>query len=309
MKPLFSLISVASLFLFSCSKDKLTSQGEVSEEYSTGFNIPSNGPVGRLQLLTREVSFTSNSPSLKQVREFLYDTDNRCTQIKIGTIDSSGNVPPVFNISRVFTFIYEGNNPLPEKVQSARTVFPNLVTEFFYEYDEDGNKINDSVRVLNQAGQPADRNVRYKYIGKDSIISTPEFVNFPIFNNPFDTLVIDKSNLIRLIRRTLLITGSRLNTYDFEYDNNVNPYNALNIYNSFYLANPAIGIANNVFVQGQYAGISQNNIIAYTQDIITEFVIDYTYDKFKYPVKSEFYLSGSTFKTTTYFSYKGKHDH
>jgi hypothetical protein len=217
-------------------------------------------------------------------------------------------VQPVFNISRTITLFYNGDNQLPEKVQSVRTVFPNLITEFFYKYDENGNKITDSVRVLNQMGQPADRVVRYSYSGKDSIISTPEFVNFSIFNNPFDTLIIDKSNIAKLSRRTPTPIGDRFNVYDFEYDNNINPYNALNIYNSLYITNPALGIGYNISVHNQYIGVNQNNIVAYVQDNAVRFVFDYIYDEFKYPIKAEFYLEGTSFVTTTYFFYKGKHD-
>jgi len=300
-------IFLSVLLLSGCQKNFL------SEQESTLFTDDENsqvvsfvpGTIGRLQLLTREVSFNSLNPTLKQVREYLFDEENRCTKVLIGTIDSSGNVIPVFKVSRTLTFVYEGMAALPAKVQSVRTVFPNNITEFFYEYDSKGNKIKDSVRVTNQFGQPADRVVHYQYIKKDSVYTVPEFVNFPLTNNSFDTLYYFNHNIQKFRKHTITSTGFNVNEYSFEYDNNINPYSALNVFNSLNLTNPALGIGFNIQVQTNYIGLNRNNITSYmVAGAPFRFEINYLYDTYKYPVWSEAYPEGSPNKFITYYTYK-----
>lgn len=305
MKHFFT-IALSVLLLSGCQKNFLSEQeNSLLTEHENSQVVPFvPGTIGRLQLLTREVSFNSLNPSLKQVREYLFDEQNRCTKVLIGTIDSSGNVVPVFNVSRTLTFVYEGMATLPVKVQSVRTVFPNTITEFFYTYDSKGNKIKDSVRVLFQ-GLPSDRVVHYQYIKKDSVYAVPEFVNFPLTNNSFDTLYYSNHNIQKFRKYTITATGFNVNEYLFEYDNNINPYSALNVFNSLNLTNPALGIGFNIQVQTNYSGLNRNNVTAFTvAGAPFRFVINYLYDNYKYPVWSEAYPEGSPNKFITYYTYK-----
>jgi len=279
----------------------------VMEKSQESFSQANIAPevIGKQQLLTREVSFTSNNPDLKRVREFSYDDQDRCTQVIVGTIDSS-KPAPVLTVSRVLTFFYDGASLLPYKAATVRTVFPNLVTDYFYKYDEKGIKVQDSVRVLNQANEPADRVVNYQY-GKDLIVATPELTGFPIFFNPFDSLFTDNANIIKKVSTTPTPNGDQVLTFTFEYDKKINPYAAINIYNSLYFTNPALGIGYNVPTESHYIGFNRNNITAFSLEGFKTVVV-YEYDKFKYPVKSEtFAEEDPSFKTTTYFTYKDKH--
>ena len=262
--------------------------------------------VGKLQLLTREVSFNSTNPNLKRIREFNYDEQNRCTKIVIGSIDSSRPIP-VFNVSRTLTLSYDGASSLPYKVAEVRTVFPNLVTNYYYKYDGTGTKIQDSVMVRNQAGEPASKVVNYEY-EKGLIVTTPVLTGFPIFFNSTDSLFTDNENIVKKVSKTPTPTGDRFLTFTFEYDNKINPYAALNIYNSMYFTNSSLGIGYNVPTETHYMGLNRNNITAFSLDGFKT-VVKYQYDKFKYPVKSESFaeVDPSSFRTTTYFAYKDKH--
>lgn len=300
-------ILLSVLLLSACQKNLLSDEESMLLTNDANSQVVPfvPGTIGKLQLLTREVSFNSLNPALKQVREYSFDEENRCTKVLIGTIDSSGNVVPVFNVSRTLTFVYEGMASLPSKVQSVRTVFPNTITEFFYEYDIKGNKIKDSVRVTNQFGQPADRVVHYQYIKKDSVYTTPAFVNFPLTNNSFDTLYYNDHNIQKLRKYSIRSTGVSVNDYSFEYDNNINPYSALNVFNSLNFTNPALGIAFNIQTETNYIGLNRNNVTAYTvAGAPFRFVINYLYDNYKYPVWSEASPEGAPNKFITYYTYQ-----
>lgn len=302
MKMKFPIVILFAITGLHCGKSKLTENPLPGEPLSK-VNAPEI--TGKVQLLTREVSFTSGNPNLKRIREFSYDEQNRCTKVLLGSIDSSKQVP-VFNVTRTITLFYNEGSSLPYKLASVRSVFPHLVTDFYCKYDEKGVKILDSVRVLNQSNVPGDRIVRYEY-QKGLILTSPEFTNFPIFFNSFDSLFTDNANIVRKVTRMPTPTGDQIFTLDCEYDNNINPYAAINIYNSLYFANPGTGIGYNVSSETHYLGFNRNNMSAFTAQGLFRTVVNYEYDKFKYPVKSvAFQESSPSFKTTTYFTYKDK---
>ena len=197
------------------------------------------------KILKREAAFLSNKPAMKYVRMFSYDANNRCQQIQLGTIDSSLNNPQ-FTLIQTISFKYDGASILPASLSSVKTVFPNLVTTFYYKYNSGGLKIMDSVRVKNQAGEPADRTVRYVYEGFRAY-TTPVFTGFSTDNNPFDTLDLLKAgNIERVISKSTSAGLERIVIYNFAYDQSINPYNKLNIANSLYFENAGIGLGYNV---------------------------------------------------------------
>lgn len=306
MKKKFTFLIFLAIAGFHCSKNNLTETDRSEEPPSKAYS--SNEVIGKLQLLTREVSFVTNNPNLKRIREFSYDEENRCTKIVLGTIDSSGNVLPEFIVSRTLTLYYNDGSSLPYKVASVRSVFPNLVIDFYYKYDDKGAKIQDSVRVRNQFGQPADRVIRYEY-EKGLITATPELTNFSILNNTFDSLYINNANIVKKVSRMPTTNGDLIRTFAFEYDDKINPYSAINIYNSLYFTNPSINIGFNVPTETHYVGFNRNNISTFiTQGVFKTFCF-YEYDKFKYPLKSEsFPESNPLIRTITYFTYKDRNE-
>ena len=151
--------ALALIFLLSCTKENNKSTPEPAIDPIPQFSVSAAKFIYSSKLLRREVSYIKTNPLLKYVRLFTYDGANRCTEIKLGTIDSSKS-NPIFNLTQTLTFSYGGSNSLlPSSLASVRTVFPNLVTNFYYKYNSQGRKITDSVRVKNQAGDPADRTV------------------------------------------------------------------------------------------------------------------------------------------------------
>jgi len=243
------------------------------------------------KFLKKEISYTKNNPLLKNVRLFYYDNAMRCTEIKIGTIDSASS-NPVFNLTQTLTLKYDGpTSLLPTSFYSVKTIFPNLITTFYYQYNSQRRKIKDSVRVKNQAGDPADRVIHYVY-DIDRVYATPVLTGFPMENNSLDTLsLLGGGNLEKLVSRIIRSTGDQIVTYTFTYDQFVSPYNKLNIANSLYFESAALGIGYNVPLETHYMGVTINNMTSWTTGNYTV-VFKYLYDQDRYPVRKEMFLPG-----------------
>jgi hypothetical protein len=264
-----SILSYILIFLFaSCDKKESTNTSPpqappTTNNTFTQFAVTEEKFEQSAKLLKREVSYVAPRPSMKYVRIFSYDANNRCQKILIGTIDSSLNNPQ-FILTQTISFNYDGARLVPASLSSVRTVFPNLVTTFYYKYNSVGLKVMDSARVKNVAGEPADRIVRYVYEGF-RVYTTPEFKGFPIDHNPFDTLELLKAgNMERLVSKTISSGIERIGTYKFTYDQFINPYNKLNIANSLYFENAAIGLGYNVPKETHYLGVTINNLTSWS---------------------------------------------
>ena len=220
---------------------------------------------------------------------FAYDNAKRCTEIKIGTIDSS-IANPVFNLTQTLTFTYNGSTLVPSSFSSVKTVFPNLVTTFYYKYNSQGRKISDSVRVKNQTGDPADRVIHYVYDDNDKVYATPVFTGFSMENNSLDTLsLLTRGNIEKRVSRIIRATGDQILTYTFTYDQSVSPYNKLNIANSLYFESAALGIGYNVPLETHYMGVTTNNMTSWTTGNYTV-TFKYLYTQDQYPVRKEMFL-------------------
>ena len=283
--------ALALIFLLSCTKENNKSTPEPAIDPIPQFSVSAAKFIYSSKLLRREVSYIKTNPLLKYVRLFTYDGANRCTEIKLGTIDSSVS-NPAFNLTQTLTFSYGGSNSLlPSSLASVRTVFPNLVTNFYYKYNSQGRKITDSVRVKNQAGDPADRTVHYVY-DNDRVYTTPLLTGFSMENNSLDTLsLLTGGNIEKLVSRTIRSTGDQVVTYSFAYDKSISPYNKLNIANSLYFENAALGLGYNIPLEMHYQGVTTNNMTSYTTGSYTV-IFKYLYDQDKYPVRKEMILPG-----------------
>ncbi len=271
------------LISFSCTKGDLPK--EPAAELYRQFALSETEFEQSFKFLKREVSYFATNPFLKHIRIFSYDAANRCTEIKMGTIDSS-ITNPAFKLTQTITFNYEGSAVLPSSLSNVKTVFPNLITQFYFKYNNQGMKIMDSVRVKNQLGEPADRIVKYEYVN-ERVYSTPEMNGFPMVNNSYDTLeLLSGGNIERLLSKHIRTTGDEVVTYQFTYDDGVSPYNKLNIANSLYFENSAIGLGYNVPLETHYMGVTINNMTSWmTGSYKVNF--NYEYDIDKYPVRKE----------------------
>ena len=278
-------------FVLSCSKDKGSSEPEPTIDPIPQFSVSAETFELTSRFLKREVSYTRNNPLLKNVKLFSYDNAKRCTEIKIGTIDSAIS-NPVFNLTQTLTLSYDGSSSLlPSSLSSVKTVFPNLTTTFYYKYNSQGRKIMDSVRVKNQAGNPADRVIHYAY-DIDRVYATPVLTGFPMENNSLDTLSLLKGgNIEKLVSRFIRSTGDQIVSYIFTYDQFVSPYNKLNIANSLYFESAALGLGYNVPLETHYMGVTTNNMTSWTTGNYTV-MFKYLYDQDRYPVRKEMFLPG-----------------
>ena len=282
---------VILIFLVSCNKQMEIKQPQFPVEEFQQFAVTTVKFAKAAKFLKREVSYLSNKPLLKNVRMFSYDGNNRCIEIKVGTIDSS-SANPAFILTQILSFSYDNNNTLlPSAFSSVRTVFPNLVTVFYYKYNNSGLKITDSVRVKNQAGEPADRTVHYVY-DKERVYATPVLTGFSMDNIPLDTLDLLKAgNIEKLTSKIKNSNSVSVVTYTFSYDQHVNPYSKLNIANSLYFESSALGLGYNVPLETHYMGVTTNNMTAWTTGTYTV-TMKYLYDKDNYPVKKEMMMPG-----------------
>jgi hypothetical protein len=290
----YLLPALSTLLLFSCSKEESQSSGKTAEDPIPQFAVTkARFTSTSSKFLKRELLSNSNNPRLWLVKQFSYDNTNRCTEIKIGTIDSSVS-SPAFALRQTLTFDYDGPASLqPASFSSVRTVFPNLVTTFYCMYNLQGRKIKDSVRVKNQAGDPADRIVNYTY-SYDKVTAIPFFRGFPLENNSFDTLsLLSDGNIGKRVSRHIRSTGDQIIQYTFNYDNAISPYNKLNIANSLYFESGSAGVGFNVSFESQYMGVTTNNVTSYTTGNHTV-RFRYWYDQDNYPVRKEMYWPGET---------------
>ena len=281
--------SLFMIFMLSCSKDNSSSQPDPEIDAIPQFSVSAKTFEFSSKFLRREVSYNKSNPLLKNVRLFAYDNAKRCTEIKIGTIDSAIS-NPVFNLTQTLTLSYDGpSSLLPSSFSSVKTVFPNLVTTFYYKYNSQGRKIMDSVRVKNQAGDPADRVIHYAY-DNDRVYATPVLTGFSMENNSLDTLSLLKGgNIEKLVSRIIKSTGDQIVSYTFTYDQFISPYNKLNIANSLYFESAALGIGYNVPLETHYMGVTINNMTSWTTGNYTV-IFKYLYDQDRYPVRKEMFL-------------------
>jgi len=288
----YIIISVLlAILMFSCNKEVSDPKPEPTVDPMPQFAVSAQKFESSSKLLKREVSYTKNNPLLKNVRIFAYDNSRRCTEIKIGTIDSS-IANPVFNLTQTLAFTYGGSALVPSSFSSVKTVFPNLVTTFYYKYNSQGRKLSDSVRVKNQAGDPADRVVHYVYDDNDRVYATPVLTGFSMENNSLDTLsLLTRGNIERLVSRIIKAAGDQIVSYTFSYDQSVSPYNKLNIANSLYFESAALGIGYNVPLETHYMGVTTNNMTSWTTGNYTV-TFNYLYTPDQYPVRKEMFLPG-----------------
>ena len=288
----YSIIpALLMVFSLSCNKEISDPEPQPTVDPMPQFAVSAKTFESSSRLLKREISFTKNNPFLKNVRMFTYDNTKRCTEIKIGTIDSS-IANPVFNLTQTLTLAYDVSALVPSSFSSVKTVFPNLVTKFYYKYNNQGRKISDSVRVKNQAGDPADRVIHYVYDDNDRVYATPVLTGFSMENNSLDTLsLLTRGNIEKLVSRMIRATGDQLVTYTFTYDQSVSPYNKLNIANSLYFESAALGIGYNVPLETHYMGVTTNNMTSWTTGSYTV-TFKYLYTPDQYPVRKEMFLPG-----------------
>jgi hypothetical protein len=279
------------ILTLSCSKENSTPEPEPPIDPIPQFSVSAATFQPSSKFIKREISFTTNNASLKNVRIFTYDNTNRCSEIKIGTIDSSIS-NPVFTLKQTLSFQYDGTSLLPSSFSSVKTVFPNLVTTFYYSYNNQGRKNRDSVRVKNMAGDPADRVIHYEYT-TDRVYTTPVLTGFPMENNSLDTLsMLSGGNIEKLVSRMIKSTGDLVTTYTFTYDHFINPFNKLNIANSLYFEHSSLGIGYNVPLETHYFGVTTNNMASWTTGNYTV-NYNYLYDQDQYPVRKEMFLPGN----------------
>ncbi|MFT3847056.1 MAG: hypothetical protein QM725_18510 [Lacibacter sp.] len=297
------LFALTSTLFISCKKELSKNPPKTETDPIPQFAMTAAKVQYSKKILKREISSVDPNTTFKYVKIFSYDAFSRCSKIEIGTIDSSA-ANPSFLLKQTITFTYEGSiTILPSSFSSVRTVFPNLVTTYYYTYNALGRKIKDSVRVKNQAGEPADRVIHYVY-NKEKVSVTPVLTGFPMENNSYDTLsLLSGGNIEKLTSRIIKTSGDQTVVYSFTYDKYISPYNKLNISNSLYFESASLGIGYNVPLETHYMGVTTNNLTSWTtNDYTVQF--KYVYDSDLYPVRKEMCLPGKSLPSqVTLFEY------
>jgi len=276
------------VIMLSCNKEITAPEPQPTIDPMPQFAVSAKTFEASVKFLKREIFYTKSNPLVKNVRIFTYDNAKRCTEIKLGIIDSS-KTNPVFELKQTLTFAYDGSALLPSSFSSVKTVFPNLVTTFYYKHNSQGRKIYDSVRVKNQNGDPADRVIHYVY-DNDKVYATPVMKGFSMEGTSLDTLsLLTRGNIEKLVSRFIRATGDQIITYAFTYDQFISPYNKLNIANSLYFESAALGIGYNVPLETHYMGVTTNNMTSWTTGNYTV-NFKYLYTQDQYPVRKEMFL-------------------
>ena len=182
-------------------------------------------------------------------------------------------------------------------------VFPNVPRPFYFQFDTQGKKMKDSARIVISQTQYAERIINIIRSG-NMIMTTPQYVNLSLDNSNFDTLVIRNNNIDIIRSRTFKQNGNHdYRLEEFGYDQGINPFNKLNISESFLFTNASIGYGFLGPGLTRYIGFSRNNCSGYSLDGVIQTSIQYSYDKDQYPLIAVATYQGTSYKQVAYFEY------
>jgi hypothetical protein len=251
------------------------------------------------KLLSRVVYPDPFVSGLYNVQNFYYDQSKRCTKIETGLIDSNSAVP-VFTVNTRYSFYYNGADKNPVSVdRRVPTAVPSIPRSFYFFYDQHGKKIKDSSRLSTFTEKVIDINRN-----SNTIITTPDFTNLSLDNSYFDTLTIRNSNIEIIRTRIFRETGKHeYQLTESGFDQGINPFNKLNINESFFFSNSSIGYSFLGPGLTRYIGFSRNNCTGYSINGIAETSIQYSYDTQQYPVIAVATYKGTNYKQVAYFEY------
>ena len=256
------------------------------------------------KLLSRVVYPDPFISGIYNVQVFSYDQFKRCTKIETGIIDSTATTPS-FTVNTSYTFYYAGANKNPLYMERRTpNVFPNIPKPFYFKFDNQGKKLKDSVRSVISQTQYSEKIINIDRTGS-TIITTPQYLNQSLDNSNFDTLSIRNDNIESIQSKIYRQSGNHQYMLDeFGYDQSINPFNKINISESFLFTNSSVGY--NFLGPGltRYIGFNRNNCTGYSTDGKIQTSIQYSYDKDQYPLIAVATYQGSTYKQVAYFEYQ-----
>ncbi|MGV3529811.1 MAG: hypothetical protein ACO1OO_13005 [Flavisolibacter sp.] len=289
----FVVVLCLAGFLFACKKNGIPNPGK-AENATAGQNLLRTG-----KLLKREVSFTSTNPFDKKVNEYAYDDAGRCTQITVSRIDSS-LAEPVTAVERVLNFNYSGDEIQPVSMTSPTLGLNGFNAIIYFKYDRLGRKIRDSAQFTTLWSEPGEVMVDVEYQDK-RIFFTPVAGPGTRESLSYDTLIMKGQNIAEERSKRILGSASYVTT-TYAYDNYVNPYRKINLFNCLFASNTTLGLRYSLN-ESKYVGLNTNNI-TYHEMGPQQVTYNYAYDADRYPVmvlKNYHFPSVSTL--TTYLEY------
>lgn len=209
MKPLLSAILTCILISFlSCQKD---AENDLPQQ-----------PVPGDTLLSRILVYDAVSPD-KSLMEFLYDDQDRVTEIKEIFFDSVGGV---MNIQEQYStyFYYNGAEKNPFK-SYGYTLYIYGEHEVFHFYDDQGRRILDSLGAPDQSHMLA----HFNYSPAKLVIASSYYdENGVLFDQLTDSFNLSKGNITSAFIPYPLTQDGAV-AFDYTHDDRENPLSKLNI--------------------------------------------------------------------------------
>ncbi|MBC7829410.1 MAG: hypothetical protein H7122_16805 [Chitinophagaceae bacterium] len=289
MRQRFLLLSSILFMFIACKK---------TQEYSCQNCGKADG-----KLLSKVVYPDPFISGLYNVQAFYYDQSKRCIKIETGIIDSNATAPS-FSVNISYTFYYTGINKNPAYMERRTpNSFPNVPRPFYFQFDNQGKKLKDSVRIAISQNQFSERVIHINRSG-NKIITTPQYVNLSMDNSNFDTLIIGNNN-INLIRSKIFKQAGNhdYQVAEYSYDNSINPFNKINISESFLFTNSSVGYGFLGPGLTRYIGFSENNCSGYSLNGVIQTSIQYSYDQDQYPSIAVATYQGTSYKQVAFFEY------
>jgi hypothetical protein len=198
----FLSVILVSILLISCQKENRSSTQHISKIKTLIFSGSNNSKI-----------------------DFTYDNLGRVQEIFIYFGNSPANVPPADSIY-LLRFSYIGSNQLPSICHIRRNLgYPawNQYSHYLF-YDTNLRPSADSILYS------SDNILSPTFLEKRTFIYGVNYINALKtigFERMLDSLVVDSFNFTKRIR---FVNGNVfIDSYEYEYDNKINPLNHLNI--------------------------------------------------------------------------------
>lgn len=209
MKPILTaILACISIYLISCQKD-------------VDNDLPPQ-PIPGDTLLSRILVYDAVSPHAS-LMQFLYDDQDRVTEIKEIVFDSVGGV---MNIHEQYStyFYYNGADKKPFK-SYGYTKYIYGEYEVFHFYDDQGQRILDSIGAPDQSFMLA----HFNYAPAKLVIGSSYYdENGVLIEQLTDSFNINKGNITSAFI-PFPFTQDNAVAFDYKHDDRENPLSKLNI--------------------------------------------------------------------------------
>jgi len=292
-RKLLSLLSVAILFIISCTKE---SSKEQDHDDPTPVDTSGNNP--QTKLVTRIVDYESDYPADSTVTDYFYNNDGKLIRIKEKWFTTATNV----GYEDEENIIYRNNDNTIKRMVVIRSHYiaptPTNIDSSVYDvvYDAAAKRYKYSIFTTNfdDIGTPyfIHDSIVYTYNNKNQLFLWQALRKDRNTNTLFEAERREaeydaKGNIVKFkYNENYQNNGDPLREDIMEYDDKINPLN--------------FGIDGFLFGVDFFAWPTPNNPVKFNNEISTKYL--YTYDADKYPRVVEYISADGNGKSYLYYN-------